>query len=300
MDQKVANICANIKMIMGDVSYERLLTIPYTDELYTNLVKHIMDPKRRLNKKKWVFSIIKRNTGNVKQFFRSEKVGENLSSLETRNEDENYTILKNLKEKYGSTLHQDAQWKPTKDDNNTKVAPSTKTQIYIESDNNVSNELKRSLNINHEDNKMHANFDFSCLDDTDDDIKTTPSSEISDKFSNNDDHVQNLTDSSYVSDMEFSNLGKNVASCQILPKGSQNVKDSCCGQIERTNYSKCCVFEGECIVSKSQWNSIIKYGKLISTMYPNFFRHLIHININNSCNIAFYRVKYRVSHDERH
>lgn len=86
--------------------------------------------------------------------------------------------------------------------------------------------MNSSLNINHEDNKMHANFDFSCLDDTDDDIKTSPSSEISDKFSNNDNHVQNLTDSSYVSDMKthvallpsFSNLGKNVASCQILPK----------------------------------------------------------------------------------
>lgn len=55
MDRKVANICANIKMIMGDVSYERLLTIPYTDELYTDLVKHFMDGKRRLNKKSGYF-----------------------------------------------------------------------------------------------------------------------------------------------------------------------------------------------------------------------------------------------------
>lgn len=37
MDRKVGvlNICANIKIIMGDVSYEQSRT-----QLYTNLVKH--------------------------------------------------------------------------------------------------------------------------------------------------------------------------------------------------------------------------------------------------------------------
>lgn len=291
-DVKLQYWVGQIKSLKGSCcSFEDLSKLSYDDMFYNDIVKNIRDKNKRKIQKKWIYHSIKYNRNNCRQYFTSSVVKnvkpdskhDLLQDIDTYKQDQDLAIINDISE---NTYFANELFIPG--------ANSTKANIYSEIDiveetvEGTFTILKSPPKTENKIESYSLSADSNFLESIEGlETAQVPVTRKSDCSNNS----TELSKSSFsLPSLEVPRLNKK---CTVLPKGSKNICKSNHINVVRTNYSKCNFHEGTFEIQQQQWDKICLNGHLLEKVYSYYFRRQFYSKINNSCSIAFYRIKYK-------
>lgn len=308
--QNVAILASRIKEIDSKISFEELKDCKRNHHIYEALVRNVKHPKLKKMKKERYYWEIQHNVGNIKQYFDLPSVSAMVPATPISSKQVAKTELQDLQDQNASVysespycIVQESQTAAASYDasryGKTEVKGSkTSTPVFrrgsesfIEIDD-VSpikklDSVKRSLHFSSPDRCTSENLSY-CESVSSPEYFFTNTSSI-DKSKKVKTDLNITSDEIEIPDSILNLSGERSVTKCCLPVGSRNIRKE--EFATPVTYSNCSYYEGSFVITHSQWNQIFVKNRFESRMYPYFFRNRIRTYVNNTCNIAFKKIK---------